>query len=280
MAQDFTLVSQSDPRYTSKFEASKREKILTSRLSALYNLYQPAEWGSESRDWLTKIASRASFDADNTFFIITIITLKTYWYHIHRHWYVHVSILCGGNLKQCISLHMLLHHRGLVLCSLRSESISAKLFAPGHHHGKGVKAVCRPSSNTIGLPTSATNRASNTKANIHQISHVESTLWPPRINLPRHNLGLKYLERVFLWGESERTLYSIYICGIEKDPAWRLDLNPGNWFSFINHAFCIAPRPVWGLMLPMMQPPSWRGPTRIREKFTQNLELLQRFLEN
>ena len=183
-------------------------------------------------------------------------------------------------ISSSASLHMLLHHRGLVLCSLRSESISAKLFAPGHHHGKGVKAVCRPSSNTIGLPTSPTSRASNTKANIHQISHVESTLWPPCINLLRHNLGANYLERVFLWGESERTLYSIYICGIEKDPAWRLDLNPGNWFSFINHAFCIAPRPVWGLMLPMMQPPSWRGPSRIREKFTQNLELLQRFLEN
>ena len=109
--------------------------------------------------------------------IITIITLKTHGATkliSYSPALIHVSVLCGGNLKRCIYLHILLHHRGLVLCSLRSESISAKLFAPGHHHGKGVKAVCRPSSNTIGLPTSPTSRASNTKP-IFTRSHM----WNP-----------------------------------------------------------------------------------------------------
>ena len=32
------------------------------------------------------------------------------------------------------------------------------------------------------------------------------------LHLLGHSLGAKYLESIFFWGESERTLYSIYIC--------------------------------------------------------------------
>ena len=144
---------------------------------------------------------------------------------------------------------MWLHHPGLVLCSLRSESISAKLFAAGHHYGKGVKAgavcptqpliplACRPQP---GLPT-------------HQTQYL--LRWRPWINCLKHYLGAKCFESFIRRWKRANPVFHLYLC-IEKDPAWRLDLNPGNWFRFINHAFCIAQRPVWGLILPMMQPPT------------------------
>ena len=75
-------------------------------------------------------------------------------YQLHQneyyiHWHPYMCQYCVL-ISNTASIHMSLHHP-LVLCSTRSESISAKLFALCHHHGKGVKAASVPARALIPL---------------------------------------------------------------------------------------------------------------------------------
>ena len=123
----------------------------------------------------------------------------------------------------------------IITMIFRSESISARLFAIRHHHGKGVKAASEPpNSNTIGLLTIQGSPQNQSP----KMALCQNILWSFSDTILAKNCLKKVPSKYLRWKRAN-PVFHLYLC-IEKDPAWCLDLNPGNWSRFINHAFCIA----------------------------------------
>ena len=81
-------------------------------------------------------------------------TFESFWKNF---WHILAGHLVGLSILDKWYLLMLeiTAIRAIIITMIfRSESISARLFAIRHHHGKGVKAASEPpNSNTIGLLT-------------------------------------------------------------------------------------------------------------------------------
>ena len=148
----------------------------------------------------------------------------------------------------------------IITMIFRSESISARLFAIRHHHGKGVKAASEPpNSNTIGLLTVQGSPQNQFSKNGSLSKHFSDTILAKNC--------LKKVPSKYLRWKRANPVFHLYLC-IEKDPAWCLDLNPGNWFGFINHAFCIAHQPQPSMGFDAIRD---AGPLSMLKRFRDNI---------